>query len=109
MKLSAGGPHSQSRGLDAPSAKTSFYKSGKARPLHLINHFEGHKELTRKDELFTNLRTQLQHDNENIFDYMPVTFHVTLPEGKQPPLEHFLKKFMTVYGILDEYKQFIRT
>ena len=44
------------------------------RPKHLINHFEGHKELSRKDELVSNLRTQLQHHNENLFDYTPITF-----------------------------------
>jgi len=27
------------------------------RPRHLLNHFEGHKELTRKDELVSNLKT----------------------------------------------------
>lgn len=40
----------------------------------LINHFEFHKELSRKDELLTNLKTQLMYNNENIFDYTPVSF-----------------------------------
>ena len=48
----------------------------------MINHLEGHRELTRKDELVINLKTQLQHENENLFDYTPITFHVTIPEGK---------------------------
>jgi len=74
------------------------------KPLNLINHFEGHRELTRKDELFNNLKMQLQHESENIFDYMPLTFQITLPEGKQPPLEHFLRKFLSVYEALDQWK-----
>ena len=29
------------------------------RPRYMINHLEGHRELTRKDELVLNLKTQL--------------------------------------------------
>ena len=51
-------------------------------PKHMVNHFEFHKELTRKDELVSNLRTQLQYECENLFDYTPITFQISIPEGK---------------------------
>lgn len=33
----------------------------------LFNHFEFHKELTRKDDLLKNLKTQLMHDQNRNF------------------------------------------
>ena len=60
------------------------------RPTLLLNHFEYHKELTRKDDLINNLKTQLQHDNENLFDYTPISFVISIPEGKYTTIEIFL-------------------
>jgi len=48
----------------------------------MYNHFEGHRELTTKDALVLNLKSQLHHDGENLFDYTPITFNVIIPEGK---------------------------
>ena len=67
------------------------------RPKHLLNHFEGHKELTRKDELVNNLKQQLQYEHENIFDYTPISFQINLPEGKQPQLEYYFRKFISIF------------
>ena len=78
------------------------------RPRHLINHFEGHKELTRKDDLICNLKTQLQHENENLYDYTPITFHIALPEGKHPSLESFFKKFLSLYEVLASNRGMVR-
>jgi len=71
----------------------------------MINHVEGHRELTRKDDLIINLKTQLQHECENLFDYTPISFHIVIPEGKQPSLEHFFKKFLSLYYVLNSTKQ----
>jgi hypothetical protein len=57
-------------------------KMHQLRPKQLVNHFEGHKELTRKDDLLSNLRTQMQHEGDNLFDYTPISFQISLPEGK---------------------------
>ena len=70
----------------------------------MINHLEGHRELTRKDDLIINLKTQLQHECENLFDYTPISFHIVIPEGKQPSLEHFFKKFLSLYYVLNSTK-----
>lgn len=60
------------------------------RPRLLLNHFEFHKELTRKDDLIHNLKTQLQHDCESLFDYTPISFHITIPEGRYSTIDHFI-------------------
>ena len=102
MKLSVGLNHGLNSAQKIMNGINNGIGQGQLmKPLHLINHFEGHRELTRKDELFSNLKSQLQHENENVFDYMPLTFLFSLPEGKQPPLEHFIKKFLTVYELFD--------
>ena len=75
------------------------------RPKHMYNHCEGHRELTTKDALVLNLKSQLHHDGENLFDYTPITFNVIIPEGKQPSLEHFFKKFLSLYYVLNSTKQ----
>ena len=71
----------------------------------MINHFEFHRELSRKDELITNLKTQLQYECENLFDFTPITFMINIPEGKQPSLEHFFKKFLNLYYVLNQTKE----
>jgi hypothetical protein len=48
----------------------------------MINHLEGHRELTTKDNLVINLKAQLHHDGENLFDYTPITFQINIPDGK---------------------------
>ena len=52
----------------------------------------------------TNLKTQLQYECENLFDYTPITFQISIPEGKQPSLEHFFKKFLSLYYVLNQTK-----
>lgn len=70
----------------------------------LLNHLEGHKEITRKNELLQNLKRQLQHDKENIFDYTPISFQVSIPEGKYGSLDFFLQKFLKCYEALEKTK-----
>ena len=52
------------------------------KPVVMTNHFEYHKELSRKDDLLANLKTQLMHDQENLYDYTPVSFMISIPEGR---------------------------
>ena len=75
------------------------------RPQMLLNHFEFHKELTRKDDLIHNLKTQLQHDCESLFDYTPISFHITIPEGRYSTLDTFLQKFLNCFETLQLNKQ----
>lgn len=47
--------------LDANKKINDFLIDNRV-PKLMINHFEFHKEITRKDDLLCNLKTQLKHD-----------------------------------------------
>lgn len=43
----------------------------------IVNHFEGHPCITEKQKLFANLRNYVSNKlNENVFDFIPLTFYV---------------------------------
>lgn len=71
----------------------------------MLNHLEFHKQLTRKDELLSNLRTQLLFNNENIFDYTPISFQINIPEGKYQTMSNFLNKFLKIFEVLYNSKK----
>ena len=72
------------------------------RPRLILNHFEGHKELTRKDDLLNNLKTQLNHEQENLFEYTPISFLISIPEGRYQSIDAFIQKFLATYEILNQ-------
>jgi len=47
-----------------------------------VNHVEFHRELSRKDDLFNNMQMLCSANLENVFDFLPVTFMLTIPDGK---------------------------
>ena len=68
-----------------------------------MNHYEHHREFTRKDTLFNNMQYFMTLNNTNVFDYIPITFEVLVTEGKNYSLESSLKKFQLVYDILEHF------
>lgn len=50
-----------------------------AHTQHISNHIECHYHLSNKKALFLNMRLYYDALNEDMFQYMPVTFH--LKEG----------------------------
>ncbi|CDW88442.1 ttl domain containing protein [Stylonychia lemnae] len=84
------------------SIKADFPKMNSYK--QIINHFENHREITRKDELLINLTHYFSNQNLNVFDYVPVTFQIIIPEGKSQNLELSLKKFQLCYDTLDRNK-----
>lgn len=80
--------------------KTEFAKLTSDK--FLYNHFEYHREITRKNELFTNLSNSANHQGENVFDLVPVTFHVFVSAGRvQENLDVALKKFEFIFQALE--------
>ena len=72
----------------------------------LVNHFEYHRELSRKSNLFKNLQTFGEIHHENIFNFIPLTFFVEInPEKSQSSLNSALHEFSCIYNIFDEYKE----
>eukprot|EP00347_Sterkiella_histriomuscorum_P009493 403341003 len=76
----------------------------------IANHFECHYEISRKHELFSNLK-QIQEDmNENVFEITPLTFFIKINAEK--PLQSMkqqLQQFKNVYYLLDEFKNDLET
>lgn len=66
----------------APISKSlNFERLGHNFP-QMVNHLEGHSEISRKDELFRNLKQYVEGINENVFSVMPLTFHVKINQDK---------------------------
>jgi len=83
----------------------------------MANHFENHMEISKKGELFKNLKHLfevffsssdcLQVNQENIFSAMPLTFSVKIALEKQNnSMKQQLESFRAVNRLLDEFKQF---
>jgi hypothetical protein len=70
----------------------------------MINHFENHREITRKDELFINYQNLCVSQSTNVFDSLPLTFQITIPDSKPSSVEASLKKFSSIYEILDRFR-----
>ena len=64
----------------------------------MINHFEGHAEITTKDALFRNMLGYAQGNKLNVFDYVPLTFVIDLDEDSHCPV---YDKFTQCYNIFD--------
>jgi len=87
------------------SVKSEFLKPG-LEAKYLYNHFEHHKELTRKNDLFSNLQLHCIHTGENVFDLVPMTFHVFIGAGRAGEnLEVALKKFDGIFASLEVNRQ----
>lgn len=68
----------------------------------MYSHFENHKEITRKNDLFSNLTNMCNYNNENVFELVPLTFHIFISAGKlQENLEVALKKFDMIFSTLE--------
>lgn len=84
--------------------KTEFAKLANEKTT-LYNHFEYHREITRKNDLFTNLSNNANYQGENVFDVVPVTFHVFVSAGRvQENLDVALKKFEFIFQALEAGK-----
>lgn len=40
----------------------------------MVNHIEGHENITTKDWLFLNLKSHCEKINQNVFEMVPLTF-----------------------------------
>ncbi len=47
------------------------------KKLIIHNHFEQNEFLGNKKALFYNMKAYYENQNKNVFDYLPLTFHVT--------------------------------
>ena len=72
----------------------------------IVNHFEGHSCITEKSKLFINLRNYVSDKlNENVFDFIPLTFFVECDLSKQKQFSKSMVEFMNAFYALDDIKK----
>lgn len=73
----------------------------------MVNHIEGHTEITTKNELFKNVKNFFDERNMNAFHAMPITFCLKInPEKNDNSIKKQLSPFKQVFNLLEEFKTF---
>lgn len=72
----------------------------------IVNHFEGHGCVSEKSKLFLNLSHYASNKlNENVFDFLPLTFFVECDLSKQKQYSKSMVQFMNAFYALDDIKK----
>lgn len=73
--------------------------------VQMVNHVEGHHEITTKNELFKNVKNYFDERNLNAFHAMPITFYIKVTTDKNDgSLKKQLSPFKQVFNLLEEFK-----
>jgi hypothetical protein len=71
-----------------------------------VNHWEGHSNLSEKSKLYLTMsRYSSEKLNENVFDYMPLTFFVECDLSKQKQYSKNMVQYMNAFYALDDIKK----
>lgn len=66
-----------------PTSKNiKFIRLAPYLPRQVINHFEGHSEISNKSNLFNNLNAYCKENSLNALDFIPATFCVDLKSNR---------------------------
>ena len=69
----------------------------------MANHFEHHSCISEKSKLFINLSEYAEKKlNENVFDYLPLTFYVEFDPSKLKSYSKSMVNFMNAFYALDD-------
>ena len=69
----------------------------------LVNHFEFHGCISEKHRLFQNLQAYAETKlNENVFDYLPLTFFVEIDARTMKQNSKSMVEFMNAFYALDD-------
>lgn len=69
----------------------------------MANHFEFHSCISEKSKLFINLSEYAANKlNENVFDYLPLTFYVEFDPSKLKSYSKSMVNFMNAFYALDD-------
>ena len=66
----------------------------------MVNHLEGHFEISAKDGLLRNLISYCEGNKQNVFNYIPLAFELDIDSPSYPAN---YDKFITCYSILNSY------
>ncbi|CDW80379.1 ttl domain containing protein [Stylonychia lemnae] len=65
----------------------------------MVNHIQGHENLTTKDLLFINLKAHCEKSQLNVFDQMPLTF---ILDFKSDHIQDQYDQFRSVFKIIEQ-------
>ena len=85
------------------SSKINFNEYNRGRPgeaKKITNHFEFHKEITNKLNLFINMMNFCENDKHNLFSILPMTFPIKY-ESKYYLLK--MDSFIKIFNNIDKY------
>lgn len=76
----------------------------------MANHFEFHGEVSKKGDLFRNLKGMFEFNGENVFQVLPLTYTIKIALDKPAySIKQQLTPFRYVYKLLDEFKKVFDT
>ena len=88
-----------SNGINFEKLKNSKNISSSISNNNIVNHFECHEEITRKDKLYRNLKTFCELNRINIHEYVPITFIVNKRENS---FNFDLETFINFFNIINK-------
>lgn len=71
----------------------------------IVNHFEYHKYLSEKSELFLSLQSHCEFIKSNVFDMMPLQFFIKIDPNVPNAMNNALATFHSVFNMIEESKQ----
>ena len=95
----------------APTSKSiNFERLATNLFVQMVNHYEGHNEITTKNKLFKNIKAWHAERGEQVFkEMLPLTFCIQINtfDGEVDPtsLNYELKQFKQVFKLLKEHGQ----
>ena len=85
------------------SSKLDFAEFSKYRPAHIkkmTNHFEFHKEISNKMNLFLNMMIYCENFNLDLFSMLPLTFPIRY---ESPNYIHEIASFTNIFNKIEKY------
>ena len=73
--------------------------------LQTVNHFEFHKSLSEKSELFENLQQYSEQIKTNVFKIMPLTFFINIDMKKPNAVNSSLIEFLSVFTLFESSRK----
>lgn len=82
---------------------------GEINQRQLINHVQSHQLVTEKANLFMNMQKQADSMKENVFDFLPITFYIEMPNfQKENAYNQSMQPFIQYFQVLEENKNALR-
>lgn len=102
-----GGPQNYNEVSDTSNHKAPTLSDLNSR--QAVNHMEFHHLLTEKFNLLQQMQKYCDLQKENVFDFLPVTFYIEMPNvQKENAYNSALQPFLQYFQALEENKNVMR-